>query len=151
MNWTHVGPNAPTYTITSTTTADTGFYRVVVSNSLGSATSKLAYLKVTLTNFLAIQPGGGGGIISGSSSTMANQDAAIPDGTFLPTVPAPMDWQFAKFWAAAPTGWSDFHETTTPGHDASEMSNPVAAFLTRSDLFADDWWLGSVLDRHNSF
>jgi glucose/arabinose dehydrogenase len=44
--WTNVGTNSATFTISSVTTADAGSYRVIVSNSIGSATSNTATLAV---------------------------------------------------------------------------------------------------------
>jgi hypothetical protein len=44
--WTNVGPNAATYTINSVGSGDAGSYRVIVSNSLGQATSVTATLTV---------------------------------------------------------------------------------------------------------
>jgi len=44
--WSNVGTNSPTLTIGAATTADAGSYHVIVTNSLGSATSDSASLAV---------------------------------------------------------------------------------------------------------
>jgi hypothetical protein len=46
--WTSVGTNSATFTISSTAASDAGSYRVVVSNSAGSATSNTATLTVNV-------------------------------------------------------------------------------------------------------
>src|SRR5262249_25409557 len=44
--WTNVGTNSATFTVASARSADAGSYRVIVSNSLGQATSITATLSV---------------------------------------------------------------------------------------------------------
>jgi glucose/arabinose dehydrogenase len=48
--WTNVGPNASSFTINPVSSADTGSYRVTVSNTFGSETSTIANLTVNAAN-----------------------------------------------------------------------------------------------------
>ncbi|OAI45604.1 hypothetical protein AYO44_12740, partial [Planctomycetaceae bacterium SCGC AG-212-F19] len=54
--WTNVGTNAASFSITSAATADAGSYRVIVSNSVGSATSNTATLTVNVAPAITSQP-----------------------------------------------------------------------------------------------
>jgi glucose/arabinose dehydrogenase len=58
--WTNVGTNSATFTIISAAGADAGNYRVIVSNSLGQATSITATLSVGAgkTHLVSISPPG---------------------------------------------------------------------------------------------
>ena len=77
-----MGTNSPTFTISSTAATDAGTYRVVVSNSAGSATSNTATLTVNPVagSTIAIDAGGGAagnfvadtGFSGGSTNSVTN-------------------------------------------------------------------------------
>lgn len=54
---TNVGSNSPTLTLTNVQTSDAGWYRCVVTDSLGSATSNLAILTLNVAPKIINQPG----------------------------------------------------------------------------------------------
>jgi pectate lyase len=62
------GATAATYTISSTTVAHTGYYRVIVTNSFGTATSASALLAVTPV-YTAPKPDGSAAAVTGGSGT----------------------------------------------------------------------------------
>jgi glucose/arabinose dehydrogenase len=153
--WTDVGPNAATFTLSSAAQPDAGSYRVLVSNSLGQATSTTATLTVTVTNpsSLAIDAGGGA-----AGSYVADTDfTGGSTGQVTSTIdvsqvahPAPLavyqTWRFGNFTYTIPnltpgasyTVRLDFSENVaTAAHQrAFNVAINGGMVLSKFDVFA---------------
>jgi glucose/arabinose dehydrogenase len=121
--WTDVGGVSPAYTIAAPVTADAGPYRVMVSNSTGTAISDAVTLSVSLAPPPTVAPGLKADFfdftgrlkampsLAGRAAGVTRTDPVID---YLPTkLPwAGLDARFANNFAVRETG---FLEVSTPG------------------------------------
>ena len=114
--WTNIsGATSPTFTIASTTTADAGQYRAVVSNSAGTATSNAATLTVNVA-------GQAPTITQQPSNVTANvgQSASSPS-------PRPAARRFRYQWQKlVDTTWTDISGATSATFTISTVATADA-------------------------
>ncbi|HEY9044963.1 MAG TPA: PQQ-dependent sugar dehydrogenase [Ohtaekwangia sp.] len=125
------GATASTYTIASTQASDAGAYRVIVSNSVGTATSNAAQLTVTTFNApptATILTPAAGTLYRGGDVINFSGDATDPEDGTLP--------------ASAFTWLVDFHHDTHH-HDGPPIADGVKSgsfTIPTSGEVADNVW-----------
>jgi pectate lyase len=82
------GASSASYSITSATVASTGYYRVVVTNTFGTATSPAALLSVT-PDYVAPKPDGSAAAVTGGTGTGSQSVTVLTTADFITYATSP--------------------------------------------------------------
>jgi glucose/arabinose dehydrogenase len=130
-NWVNVGTNSSKFTINSATASNAGGYRVVVSNSHGSATSNTATLTVNQLPVVTISaPASSLTYTFGQTVNFAGSATDPEDGT-LP--PASLSWEIRFYQEDKPDGTGK-HFTTFQTFAGVASGSIVTNFPSTSTL-----------------
>src|SRR5262249_22749238 len=105
-SWSNVGTNSATFTINSAATSDAGSYRVVVSNSAGSATSNTATLTVKVVAPSVTSNPTSQAVTAGQTVTFTVAGSGSPPPTVQWQVRASGSSKFANIAGATATTYS---------------------------------------------